>query len=72
MDSLDRLTKEQVERQDFVDAEILNLLDELAPEGMEEVKEGNAWEIVATVRDAIMEAFEQYKVMTAADFYPYI
>ena len=72
MDSLDRLTKEQVERQDFVDAEILNLLDELAPEGMEEVKEENAWEIVATVRDAIMEAFEQHKVMTAADFYPYI
>ena len=64
------LTKLQIERQDFVDGEIFELLQEFLPpfQKME-------WDIeaIGAIRDAIqVQIVDKQKLMTEAQFYPYI
>ena len=63
------LTNAQIERQDFVDNAIFELLRELQPAAKD-----IDWDIekIAEVRDSIAALFEQNGICTENDFYPYI
>jgi hypothetical protein len=62
------LTKQQIERQDFVDNQIFQLLQKLIPQ----VKHIN-WdiEVIGAVRDVIREQIvNNQKLMSEEEFYP--
>lgn len=64
------LTKKEIERQDFVDGRIYELLLELAPENA-----NIEWDIemIAAVRDAVrVELVDKRKLMSEAEFYAYL
>ena len=64
------LTKQQVERQDFVDNQIFELLQKLLPSSNK-----IEWDIeaIAAVRDAIQKQLvDKQKLMNEGQFYPYI
>ena len=64
------LTRLEIQRQDFVDGRIFELMQEFAPEGAD-----LQWDIesIANVREAIRyELVIRRKLMTEMDFYPYI
>ena len=64
------LTKLQIERQDFVDNEIFELLQKFLPP----LKTMN-WdiEVIGAIRDAIQEQIvDKQKLMSEVQFYPYI
>lgn len=63
------LSKEQLERQDFVDNEIFVLLQKLLPSTKQ-----MGWniEIIGAVRDAIQYQVTKKKFMNKRQFYPYI
>ena len=64
------LTKRQVERQDFVDNEIFELLQKLLPPS-----KTMKWDIeaIGAIRDAIREQIvDKQKLMSESQFYPYI
>ncbi len=64
-----QLTEKQIKRQDFVDNEIFELIQRLAPSA--KIK----WdiEVIAYVRDSIWEHIvNKKKLMSEAKFYPYI
>ena len=64
-----RLTKRQIERQDFVDNQIFDLIQRLAPS--EKIK----WDIemIGNVRDLIrIQLFEKWKLTGEDKFYPYL
>ncbi|MGI9307282.1 MAG: hypothetical protein ACR2P5_08285 [Gammaproteobacteria bacterium] len=66
----DELTREQIERQDFVDNEIFALLQELAPAGAK-----MEWDIeaIGDVRDAVCDIIvHRRKLMSERDFYGFI
>lgn len=63
------LTKRQLERQDFVDNEIFELLQRIFP-----AHKRLAWDIemVGGVRDAIENEAVERRMITRQRFYPYI
>lgn len=63
------LTKQQIERQDFVDNAIFNLINELIPSDKE--MEWNN-EFIGVVRDAIQTRLVEKGICSEQEFYPYI
>ena len=63
------LTKQQIERQDFVDNAIFNLINELIPSDKE--MEWNI-EFIGVVRDAIQTRLVEKGICSKQEFYPYI
>ena len=63
-----RLTKQQIERQDFVDNQIFELIQKLLPSK----KIDQDIEIIGAVRDAIRKQIVDKKFMSEKDFYPYL
>ena len=63
------LTAQQIERQDFVDNTIYDLINELIPSEKE-----MDWDIEAmgTIRDAIQSQLVERGFCTEQEFYPYI
>jgi tRNA uridine 5-carbamoylmethylation protein Kti12 len=64
------LTKRQIERQDFVDNEIFELLQKFLPPS-----KTMKWDIeaIGAIRDAIQEQIvDKQKLMGEVQFYPYI
>lgn len=63
------LTKAQIEKQDFVDNAISDLIRELNPS-----REDIDWniEIIAEIRDRISSYFEEIGICAEQDFYPFI
>ena len=63
------LTEQQIERQDFVDNAIFNLIDELVPSDKE-----MEWDIeaIGEIRDAIQSQLVTRGFCTDQEFYPYI
>lgn len=63
------LTNEQIERQDFVDNAIFNLINELIPSGKE-----MGWDIetIGEIRDAIQSQLIKRGFCTEQEFYPCI
>jgi len=63
------LTDEQIERQDFVDNAIFNLLNEINPSETE-----LDWdiELIGNVRDCIQQEFSRRDICSAIEFYPEI
>jgi hypothetical protein len=63
------LTKRQIERQDYVDNAIHNLIQSLNPEGT-----GVDWnlEVIGQVRDVIANYFQAQGICTEQEFYPYM
>jgi hypothetical protein len=64
------LTKQEIERQDFVDNKIFELVQELLPEHAP-----LDWDIetISAIRDAIrVRVVEGKKLMTEQEFYPYV
>ena len=63
------LTEQQIERQDFVDNGIFNLIKELVPSDKE-----MEWDIeaIGEIRDAIQSLFVTRGFCTNQEFYPYI
>lgn len=63
------LTKQQINRQDFVDNQIFELIQKLIPESSEVV-----WdiELIGEIRDAITEQMVAKKNMNKMQFYPYL
>ena len=62
------LTKKQIERQDFVDNQIFELIQKLLPPSKQ-----MDWdiEVIAAVRGAIQnQIVDEQKLMTEAKFYP--
>jgi hypothetical protein len=64
-----KLTKLQIERQDFVDNAIFNLINELIPSDKE-----MEWDIeaIGEIRDAIQAKLVDKNICTEQEFYPYI
>lgn len=65
-----RLTKQQIERWDFVDNQIFELMQKLLPPSKQ-----IDWdiEIIAMIRDAIrVEIVNERKLMNEMQFYPYL
>ena len=63
------LTSAQLERQDIVDSQIFELLQELVPSGL--VLEWDI-ELIGEVRDVIQDEFVKRGWCTEQEFYPYI
>ena len=63
------LTNEQIERQDFVDNAIFNMINELIPSDKE--MEWNI-EAIGKIRDAIQFQLVERGFCTEQEFYPYI
>lgn len=63
------LTRQQIERQDFVDNAIFDLMNRLIPSDKE-----MEWDIeaIGKVRDVILAQFEREGICTEMEFYPYI
>ena len=63
------LTEQQIERQDFVDNAIFDLINELIPSGKE-----MEWDIetIGEIRDAIQSQLVERGFCTEQEFYPYI
>ena len=63
------LTEQQIERQDFVDNAIYDLINELIPSDKE-----MEWdiEVIGEVRDAIQAQLVERGLCTEQEFYPYI
>lgn len=62
-----QLTKKQIKRQDFVDNEIFELIQRLAPS----VKIKWDIEMIGNVRDSIqIQLVDKQKLMSEASFYP--
>ncbi len=63
------LANEQLERQDFVDNKIFELIQELASSG-----EHLEWDIemIGAARDAIENQLVERDIMSEDEFYPYI
>ncbi len=63
------LTRQQIERQDFVDNAIFDLMNRLIPSDKE-----MEWDIeaIGEVRDVILAQFERKGFCTEMEFYPYI
>lgn len=63
------LTEQQIERQDFVDNAIFNLINELIPSSKE-----MEWdiELIGEVRDAILTKLVEKGFCSEQEFYPYI
>lgn len=67
---MEELTKKQIERQDFVDNEIFELLQNINPSG-----QNIEWniEMIADLRDRIQYWFVEYLNITdEMTFYPYV
>lgn len=67
--SMAQLTKKQIKRQDFVDNEIFELIQRLAPSA--KIK----WDIemIGSVRYSIqIQLIDKKKLMSGANFYPYL
>ena len=65
-----RLTKRQIDRQDFVDNEIFDLMQKCLPPS-----KTMEWdiEVIGAIRDAMKEQIvDKQKLMSEAQFYPYI
>lgn len=62
-----KLTDEQIERQDFVDNAIFNLLNEIIPSKVE--LDWNI-ELIGNVRDCIQREFTERMICSAKEFYP--
>lgn len=65
-----KLTKQKINRQDFVDNEIFELLQKFLPQS-----KTMKWDIeaIGTVRDAIRERIvDKQKAMSEDQFYPYL
>lgn len=63
------LSKQQIKRQDFVDNQIFELIQKLLPQS-EQIK----WniEMIGAIRDAISGQIINKKLMSEAQFYPYL
>ena len=63
------LTKQQIERQDFVDNAIFELINELIPSDKE-----MEWdiEVIGEIRDVIQSQLVKRGFCTEQEFYPYI
>lgn len=67
---MDELTKEQLERQDFVDNSIFQLIQSLNPSSKE--IEWNI-EMIGDVRDVIEQwLVEELKLTSEMEFYPFV
>lgn len=64
-----QLTKQQIERQDFVDNQIFALMQKLAPP-----PEQLEWDIekIGAVREAIRKQVASEEGMSEMEFYPYL
>lgn len=64
-----KLTKQQIERQDFVDNQIFELIQKLLPPSKQ-----IDWDIeaISAVRDAVGEQIVDKKLMSEMQFYPYL
>lgn len=63
------LTKKEIERQDFVDNKIFELINALVPCG-----KTVDWDIgfIADIRERIRIEFEERKIADEIEFYPYL
>lgn len=66
---MDKLTKQQIIRQDFVDNQIFELLQTLIPSSKK-----IDWDIetIGAIRDAVGEKIVDKKFMSEMQFYPYL
>ena len=67
---MDKLTKQQIEKQDFVDNNIFELLQRFLPQ-----PKTMKWDIeaIGAVRDSIQEQIvDRQKAMSEDQFYPYL
>jgi len=64
-----KLTKKQIERQDFVDNAIFDLLETLNP-----TQKQLDWDIemISAIRDMISDYFDDIEICKEQEFYPYI
>lgn len=63
------LSKQQIERQDFVDNKIFEFLQELLPRN--KILEWDI-ELIGAIRDIIQkQVVDKHKIMSAMEFYPY-
>ncbi|HLA25664.1 MAG TPA: hypothetical protein VJ028_00700 [Patescibacteria group bacterium] len=64
-----KLTKQQIERQDFVDNQFFELIEEFLPPSKQ-----IDWDIetIGAIRDAIGKQIVDKKCMSEMQFYPYI
>lgn len=66
---MSQLTEKQIRRQDFVDNEVFELIQRLAPSA--KIK----WDIemIGNVRDSILiQLVDKQKLMSESKFYPYL
>ena len=63
------LSKAQIERQDFVDNVIFNMIQELNPVSKEIVWD---MEMIGSIRDVISLSFQEKGICDEQEFYPYI
>lgn len=64
------LTKQEIERQDFVDNKVFELVNELLPESKQ-----IDWdiEVIAGIRDAVrVQVVDEKKILSEQKFYSYI
>ena len=68
INTMKKKAKNELERQDFVDNKIFEMLGELVP-----ANRGLKWniEVIGAVRDAIETQLIAHGVMTEQQFYPY-
>jgi hypothetical protein len=68
---MSELTQDQIDRQDFVDNNILLMLNEMMPEKRGEIE--HDIELVGKVRDAIQAVLvDDLHLCTEMEFYPYL
>jgi hypothetical protein len=68
---MSELTQQQIDRQDFVDNNILEFLNSMQPEKRGTIE--HDIELVGKVRDAIQEVLvDDLHMCTEMEFYPYI
>ncbi|MBI4837085.1 MAG: hypothetical protein HY813_01605 [Candidatus Portnoybacteria bacterium] len=66
---MSKLTKQQINQQDFLDNQIFELLQRILPPSKQ-----IDWdiEIIGAIRDAIGEQIVNKKIMSEMEFYPYL
>lgn len=66
---MDELTQKQIERQDFVDNSIFELLQNLNP-----TDNKMEWDIdfIGEIRDLIASRFDEMGICSEKEFYPYM
>ncbi len=67
MSNINKLTKQQIDRQDFVDNQIFELIQKFLPPSKQ-----IGWdiEVIGAVRDAMREQLVKKQIISEEEFYP--